>query len=34
MNEGIRCAQKIAKISVITLLSIGIIESLNWPNKW
>ncbi len=28
MNEGIRCAQKIAKISVITLLSIGIIELL------
>ena len=28
MNEGIRCAQKIAKISVITLLSIGIVELL------
>jgi cation diffusion facilitator family transporter len=28
MNEGIRCAQKIAKISVITLVSIGIIELL------
>jgi hypothetical protein len=33
MNEGIKCAQKIAKISVITLLSIGIVE-LDWPNKW
>src|SRR5437763_16308539 len=28
MNEGIKCAQKIAKISVITLLSIGIVELL------
>ena len=28
INEGIRCAQKIAKISVITLLSIGIVELL------
>src|SRR5712691_11359162 len=28
INEGIKCAQKIAKISVITLLSIGIVELL------
>jgi len=28
VSEGIRCAQKIAKISVITLLSIGIVELL------
>src|SRR6266516_3179962 len=28
ISEGIRCAQKIAKISVITLLSIGIVELL------
>ena len=28
INEGIKCAQKIAKISVITLLSIGIVEIL------
>ena len=28
VTEGIRCAQKIAKISVITLLSIGIVELL------
>ncbi|MGC1930798.1 MAG: cation diffusion facilitator family transporter [Candidatus Nitrosopolaris sp.] len=28
INDGIRCAQKIAKISVITLLSIGIVELL------
>lgn len=28
ITEGIRCAQKIAKISVITLLSIGIVELL------
>ena len=28
MNEGIRCAQKVSKISVITLLSIGIVELL------
>ena len=27
-NEGIRCAQKIAKISIITLLSVGIVELL------
>ena len=33
INEGIKCAQKIAKISVLTLLSIGIVESLNWPSK-
>jgi cation diffusion facilitator family transporter len=28
IGEGIKCAQKIAKISVITLLSIGIVELL------
>jgi cation diffusion facilitator family transporter len=28
ISEGIKCAQKIAKISVITLLSIGIVELL------
>jgi cation diffusion facilitator family transporter len=28
INEGIKCGQKIAKISVITLLSIGIVELL------
>jgi cation diffusion facilitator family transporter len=28
LNDGIKCAQKIAKISVITLLSIGIVELL------
>jgi cation diffusion facilitator family transporter len=28
VSEGIRCAQKVAKISVITLLSIGIVELL------
>jgi predicted Co/Zn/Cd cation transporter (cation efflux family) len=28
MNDGIRCAQKVAKISVITLLSIGLVELL------
>jgi cation diffusion facilitator family transporter len=28
INEGIKCAQKIAKISVITLVSIGIVELL------
>ena len=28
VHEGIKCAQKIAKISVITLLSIGIVELL------
>ena len=28
INEGIKCAQKIARISVITLLSIGIVELL------
>jgi len=28
INDGIRCAQKIAKISVITLVSIGIVELL------
>jgi cation diffusion facilitator family transporter len=28
LSEGIECAQKIAKISVITLLSIGIVELL------
>jgi cation diffusion facilitator family transporter len=28
INEGIKCAQKIAKISIITLLSIGIVELL------
>jgi len=27
-NEGIRCAQKVTKISVITLLSVGIVELL------
>lgn len=27
-NEGIRCAQKVAKISIITLLSVGIVELL------
>jgi cation diffusion facilitator family transporter len=27
-NDGIRCAQKVAKISVITLLSIGLVELL------
>ncbi|MFY9798712.1 MAG: cation diffusion facilitator family transporter [Candidatus Nitrosopolaris sp.] len=26
VNEGIRCAQKVAKISIITLLSVGIVE--------
>ena len=33
INDGIKCAQKIAKISVITLVSIGIVELLSWPNK-
>jgi cation diffusion facilitator family transporter len=28
INEGIKCAQKIAKLSVITLVSIGIVELL------
>jgi cation diffusion facilitator family transporter len=28
INEGIRCAKRIAKISVITLLSLGIVELL------
>ena len=28
INDGIKCAQKIAKISVITLVSIGIVELL------
>ena len=28
VGEGVKCAQKIAKISVITLLSIGIVELL------
>jgi cation diffusion facilitator family transporter len=28
INNGIRCAQKVAKISVITLLSIGLVELL------
>jgi len=28
INDGIRCAQKVAKISVITLLSIGLVELL------
>lgn len=27
-NEGIRCAQKVAKISIITLLGVGIVELL------
>jgi cation diffusion facilitator family transporter len=27
-DEGIRCAQKVAKISIITLLSVGIVELL------
>jgi cation diffusion facilitator family transporter len=28
INEGIRCAQKVAKISIIILLSVGIVELL------
>ena len=34
IQEGILAGQKIAKISVITLISIGIVEIVDWISKW